>query len=80
MSADELLKQAKSLSATEKVELVEALLNDLDSPDATIEAEWAAEAERRLAAYRRGEIRSIPLSEVLAKYRAPLRSFPIARP
>jgi len=29
---------------------------------------WAREAMDRLAAYRRGEIPSIPLSEVLAKY------------
>jgi hypothetical protein len=30
---------------------------------------WAKEAEERLAAYRRGEIKAVPLQEVLAKYR-----------
>lgn len=33
-----------------------------------LEVLWAAEAEDRLAAYQRGEIASIPLAEVLAKY------------
>jgi len=69
MSTEELLKQAKRLAPAQKLELVEALLNDLDHPDAGIDASWAAEAEDRLAAYRRGEIRAIPLAEVLAKYR-----------
>jgi putative addiction module component (TIGR02574 family) len=70
MSTDELLKQAKALAPAQKLELVEALLDDLDQPDARIDAAWAAEADDRLAAYRKGEIRAIPLAEVLAKYRA----------
>jgi hypothetical protein len=36
--------------------------------NSSLEAQWAKEAEDRLAAYRRGEIRAIPLKEVLAKY------------
>ncbi len=53
-----------------KLELVEALLNDLDRTDDGVDAAWAVEAEDRLAAYRKGEIRAIPLAQVLAKYRA----------
>ena len=34
-----------------------------------VDALWAKEAEDRLAAYRRGEIKTIPLQGVLAKYR-----------
>jgi len=30
---------------------------------------WTKKAEDRLAAYRRGEIKAIPLKQVLAKYR-----------
>ena len=70
MTPDEILKQASALPPAEKLELVEALLNDLDRPDPGMDAAWAAEAEDRVAAYRKGEIRSIPLSDVLAKYRA----------
>ena len=39
----------------------------LDAPDTKIDALWAAEAENRLAAYRRGEVRAIALSEVLSR-------------
>lgn len=70
MSTDELLKQAKALAPAQKLELVEALLSDLDRPDNSVDAAWAAEAEDRLAAYRKGEILAIPLAQVLAKYRA----------
>jgi len=58
---------AKRLKPTERLELVEQLLDSLDSPDTRIDSEWAEEAEDRLAAWRRGEIRAIPLDEVLAR-------------
>lgn len=70
MSTEELLKQAQTLAPAQKLELVEALLNDLDRADDGVDAVWSAEAEDRLSAYRKGEIRAIPLAQVLAKYRA----------
>lgn len=69
MSTDELLEKAKSLPAAQQLELVEGLLDALDRPDSDVDAAWAAEAKDRLAAYRRGEVRAIPLEDVLAKYR-----------
>lgn len=69
MSTDELLEQAKALAPAQQLELVEALMNELDRADPASSAAWAAEAEDRLKAYRRGEIRAIPLGEVLGKYR-----------
>lgn len=59
---------AKKLSPTERLELVDQILESLDSHDPGMDAEWAKEAEERLAAYRRGEIRAIPLADVLSKY------------
>ena len=59
---------AQRLKPTERLELVEQLLDSLDVADARIDRQWAEEAEDRLAAWRRGEIRAIPLDEVLAKY------------
>lgn len=70
MSTEELLEQAKTLPPAEQLELIEALLNELDKPDKDVDAAWAAEAQDRLAAYRKGGIRAIPLEDVLAKYRA----------
>lgn len=69
MSTDELLKQARAPAPAQKLELVEALLNDLDRLDDALDASWVAEAEERLSAHRSGRIRAIPLSDVLAKYR-----------
>ena len=67
MSPEELIRQARSLPAAEKLELVEPLLTELDHPDECVNA--ARAAEDRLDAYREGEIRAIPLADVLAKYR-----------
>jgi hypothetical protein len=63
------IEQANQLTALEKLEVVDALLASVDKPDAEIDCLWANEAEERLAAYRRGEIKALELNEVLAKYR-----------
>ena len=68
-SAKELSAKARKLSAAERLELVDDLLASLDEPDPQMDRLWAKEAEERLAAYRRGEIKAVPLQEVLAKYR-----------
>ncbi len=69
MSTDELLEKAKALAPSQQLELVEALMNELDRTDSDLDMAWATEAEDRLKAYRRGDIRALPLGEVLAKYR-----------
>ena len=61
-------REARRLSINERVELVEDLLDSLDTPDATLDAQWGEEAEDRLDAYRRGELKALPLAEVLGKY------------
>lgn len=68
-SKQDIIEQAKQLNALEKIELVDALLASVDKPDAEIDKQWATEAEDRLAAYRRGEIKALDLNQVLAKYR-----------
>ena len=64
-----IIEQAKQLSALEKIEVVDALLASVDKPDAEVDKQWANEAEDRLAAYRRGEVKALDLNLVLAKYR-----------
>lgn len=68
-STQALIKQASQLSASEKIELIDALLASVDKPDAEIDALWAIEAEDRLAAYSAGAIKALDLNQVLAKYR-----------
>lgn len=63
------IEQASQLTALEKLEVVDALLASVDKPDPEIDRLWAVEAEERLVAYRRGEIKALELNEVLAKYR-----------
>lgn len=53
----------------EPLERVDPVMNSLDAPDQEIPHLWSQEAEKRLAAYWRGELKAIPLSEVMAKYR-----------
>jgi putative addiction module component (TIGR02574 family) len=55
----ELLEQARKLDPTERLELVDGLLQSLDRPDPVINAVWLEEAERRLAAYRAGKVRGV---------------------
>jgi putative addiction module component (TIGR02574 family) len=66
----ELEREARRLSAEERAQLVDALLESLrEERIAEVEAAWAVEIERRVAAYRRGEAKLIPAEEVFAKAR-----------
>ncbi len=67
-TAEALSAQAVQLTPAERMEVVERILDSLDQPDTTIDSLWAKEADDRLAAYRRGEIKALALSEVIAKY------------
>lgn len=69
--ATTLASQARSLTPSARIELVDAILSSLDEPNQDLEQLWSQEAEERLAAYKRGEMKAIPLDEVLAKYRQP---------
>ncbi|MBF0371113.1 MAG: addiction module protein [Magnetococcales bacterium] len=61
--------EALKLSPIARLELVDAILGSLDVADEKMDRLWSEEAEDRLSAYRRGELKAISLEEVLAKYR-----------
>lgn len=67
-TAEALSAQAAQLPPAERMEVVERILDSLDQPDTALDTLWAKEADDRLAAYRRGEIQAVALSEVIAKY------------
>ncbi len=67
-AAKRLSDAAKNLPPSDRLELVEHILESLDASDATVDKAWAKEAEDRLAAYRRGELEALGLADVLAKY------------
>lgn len=62
-------EQAKALSAEERAKLAEAMLESLHAPISEIEAAWAEEIERRVAAFDRGEIPAYAAEDVFAEAR-----------
>ena len=63
--SSELLQEALALSPDERAEMAERLLSSLDTPlTRRIEDLWADEAESRLDAFERGEIKTVAAKEV----------------
>lgn len=73
-NANAISAQALQLPPDERLALVERILDNLDEPDRSLDALWNQEAQDRLAAYRRGELQSVGLADVIAKYQVPGRS------
>lgn len=67
MSNKEIIESALKLSPPEKLMIVESILRSLDEPDKEIEGIWIEEAERRLKAYRDGNLKGIPIEEIFKK-------------
>jgi putative addiction module component (TIGR02574 family) len=66
----ELENQAKSLTADERAQLAEFLLESIQEPPvAEIEEAWEREIEARAAAYDRGELQTISAEDVFAEAR-----------
>jgi putative addiction module component (TIGR02574 family) len=66
--ADRVLLDALKLSPVERAELIEKLLASFSFPDRkAIDELWVAEAEDRIDAYERGEIKSKTAAEVFAR-------------
>ncbi len=68
-ATNKVLKEALTLKPAEKAELIDKLLSSLDKPDAQIDDLWAKEAENRIDAYERGEIKAVTLKRVLERYK-----------
>ena len=68
-NTDHIFKEASVLSPFEKAQLIDQLISTLDEPDKKMDELWAKEAEERIEAYNRGELKAVSLEEVLQKYR-----------
>ncbi|MDI6794011.1 MAG: addiction module protein [bacterium] len=66
-SSKALLEKALRLKPQERFVIVEGLLLSLDEPNKEIDEIWAVEAEKRLAAYRSGKLKGIPVEEVFGE-------------
>ena len=66
---NDILKEAITLPPSERALLIDKLLDSLDEQDNEIVALWAMEAESRIDAYNRGDIKSISIEKILEKYK-----------
>ncbi len=64
MITKEIQKKTLQLNPTDKIHLVEIILESLDEPDAKIEKKWITESEARYNAYKSGKVRGISFEEV----------------
>ncbi|MBA2702527.1 MAG: addiction module protein [Blastocatellia bacterium] len=55
----EILEQILALPASDRAELADSILASLEPSDPTLMKLWAAEAEDRVAAFKRGELEAI---------------------
>jgi putative addiction module component (TIGR02574 family) len=76
VAIEAVLEQALRLSAEERTELVERLLDSLDEAapaDPDQEAAWTAVLDRRLQEIREGRVETIAAADVIAQARAAAR-------
>ena len=64
MGINELLEQALTLNVNERTKLIDELFKSIDKPDEEIDQIWADEADKRLEAYRKGEIKAVPMENI----------------
>ena len=70
-TVEKLATEIHGLPDTEKLRLVDAILEDLDSPDPEIDKVWADEARKRWTAYKAGKIPTVSYETVMASHRRP---------
>lgn len=68
-SLKQIEEQARALSAEERAKLAESMLESLQTPVSEVEAAWAEEIERRVAAFDRGEMPTYAAEDVFAEAR-----------
>ena len=69
MDSKTLLKEALHLRPVERLQLIEWIAQSLDKPDKKIEQIWAEESERRYKALKEGKVKTIPLNEIIQRYK-----------
>ena len=66
---EKILKEASTLSPSERAECIDKLISTLDKSDQEIDSLWIREVEDRIDAYDKGKIKAISLDKVLQKYK-----------
>ena len=63
-----LIEQVSQLNPVDQLAFAEQILYRLDEPDASIDAQWAAEARSRLDAWQSGKLATVSSAQVMGKY------------
>ena len=66
---EKLVADIHKLPDTDKLQLLDVIIEDLDKPDPEIDRIWADEARKRWAAYKAGKAQSVDYETVMAKHR-----------
>jgi putative addiction module component (TIGR02574 family) len=66
---DEVAAKISDLSDSEKLQVVDLILSQLDRPDPEIDKVWANEARARWEAYKAGRLQTVSYDEAMARYR-----------
>jgi putative addiction module component (TIGR02574 family) len=69
MNTKKLIEQAIALPVEERALVVDSLLRSLNPPQSEIDAQWAAEAKRRLSELRSGKVDAVPGEAVFERVR-----------
>ena len=64
MNINKLLEQTLILNVNERTKLIDELFKSIDKLDEEIDQIWADEADKRLEAYRKGQIKAIPIEDI----------------
>jgi len=64
MGSKDILDKALELSPDEKISVVDGILRSLDEPSENLDKIWADESEKRLRAYRSGNLGGIPMEDI----------------
>lgn len=67
-TAKTLSERARELPPAGQLRVVDDILSSLDETDGALDRLWARDAEDRLSAWRRGEIRDVRLEDVLRQF------------
>jgi putative addiction module component (TIGR02574 family) len=62
--AEQILNEALGLPSSERAQLAERLFSSLDISQQELDRLWAEEADSRIDAYERGQVKAIPANKV----------------
>ena len=52
------------MNVNDRTKLIDELFKSIDKPDEEIDQIWADEADKRLEAYRKGELKAVPMEHI----------------